>query len=578
MNFCKQNRYSIIYLLLLVCLCDAAIAIGERMELFAPSLLDAAWLVLIGLCPFLVLSIKQRPAAMIFSLSLVVLTYAGQIFYVKMLGTVFLPVDIFLLDELWKVSSAAYRLFLASLVFCFALSLTYFTYNKQFVYIAITAIVFCLGFILGRNEYCVNWLDGKNWSSISTVCKDNGLLSCIWERSSREISVDYIPSRQEVDRALDIIGANGSDNNQDVGIKRNIYYISLESAYDFSIFWDKYPEIKKLYPEKYIEWVEKWGALTAPGFVDEGSFKSCFVSLCGSHYVYPPLGFKNYPCLPRVFSSFGYKTIAFDESAPIYDLDRLYSQFGFDEVNFLNARIHGSEFYDYVLKSLKQSSQDTQKFVLIFPFTGHHGYGLVPIQDYEVPNSVTRFASALDNRDAVASSAMGIKYAVEFAEKILSRDESAVVVFRNDHLFPKTTYSIKSGSLGEDCILSETESQIPFLQRFMIVGNDISDRKYSAIVSPQDIPTLLLQISGVPYLNTPEGVLLSGLSGSFVNNGFQYYTDYENLYRQAGQSLSQVDIASLPGDTAAIHNAKRIVSRDLFYGEQYSYNSVGRAH
>jgi hypothetical protein len=198
-----------------------------------------------------------------------------------------------------------------------------------------------------------------------------------------------------------------------------------------------------------------------------------------------------------------------------------------------------------------------------------------PIEDYVAPRSAEAFSTALDNRDAIASAASGLHSAVAFAKAVLDKDPQAMIVFRNDHLLPSTTESILYSKKFSKDTQSELENLPPFLQRFMIVsGEGHSGREYPDYVSPQSIPLILLRHAGVSPQDSPEGRLLSALDCSFEGMPEDYLCDYDALYRQSSEGVHPLDSDTLSEELAAQLRAKKTLSLDLYYGQQYSYSAV----
>lgn len=549
----------------------ALVQIGRMSGYMVRCIDDVIWLSLIGMGAAAAMTGKDWWTATLFSMAAMVFAYTSQILALSLLETTYLLSDHHLLDESWAVSTLHSQILIFAVLGITSLMIIFFLIRKRFAYVALLLLAFSLPNYVGYQGLGEQHFDSPSWKSIARICRKGGLFKCIWERSQRSAVLATAPLQSEVEAALSILEVNVPDQAPASGDFKNIYYISLESAFDFFPLWKDFPDAKSLFPSEYLEWTRNWGALTAPGFVESGSFNSRFVSLCGSYYAAPPSTTSNLPCLPRALTKVGYRTSVFDEAIPTYDLDVLYSRFGFSEVNFFRHKHERYEFYEQVLAQIDFNS-DHPKFIFIFPFTGHHGHGMRRIEDYEPPRSAAAFTAALDNRDAIASAANGLHSAVAFAKAVLEKDPRAIIVFRNDHLLPSTTQSTLHSERLSTSTRNELENLPPFLQRFMIVSADReSHREYSSFVSPQSIPLILLKHAGVAPQTSPEGRLLAALDCAFEGAPEDYLCDYETLYRQNSEGIHPLDVETANDRLALQHQAKKTLSLDLYFGQQYSY-------
>ena len=545
--------------------------VGAKSGSIYPSPLDATWLTLLCACSVFALETRDFFRAIMFSTCLAVFVVFSQAKALSLLGTTYGLSEYTLLDELWIGTSFGDRLQMFSVLGLLAFAVVYFLVRKRFAFVAGIMLVLSLPNFAGYYGVGERWLDQEDWQSVSTVCFNLGLFDCIWERSNRDSAVRDLPDESEVQNAMNLLLKVDTSLRAAAGKPRNIYYLSLESAFDFFPFWDRYRESFQMLPEHYRQWVTDRGALTAPGFAEKGSFDSRFVSLCASRYALPPKITENFPCLPRALAAQGYATAAFDEAYPTYDLDVLYRKFGFDQVRFEYAQLSGYAFYQSVLDSIN-FNEHGPRFVFVFPFTGHHGPGMKSLRDRKIPEGSGDFAAIFDNDKAIIGPVSVIEYAARFTDDILKRDPTALVVWRNDHLLPSTVSSIFENPHFPGALREQLHHLPPFLQRFMVVSNDPADgHKYPRIISPQSIPVTLLEMAGLNPDSTAEGRLLDALSCRFPSAAPDLRCDYRSLYRIHDGTATPVPVSEMPENVGEARHAKGVLSLDLYFGQQYAY-------
>jgi hypothetical protein len=119
----------------------------------------------------------------------------------------------------------------------------------------------------------------------------------------------------------------------------------------------------------------------------------------------------------------------------------------------------------------------------------------------------------------------------------------------------------------------ELSSLPPFFQRFMIVSYDMQvTPTYPALVSPQNIPVILLQMAGLNPRDTVEGRLLSALTCGSVQEK-EVLCDYQNTYKLDENGLNILIPESTNSDIGQVLHAKRVLSLDLFFGKQHAYEN-----
>lgn len=454
--------------------------------------------------------------------------------------------------------------------------------------IIMLTIIFVLSFAIFFRK-----MDLKPWAiDFTNFANRNGIINSINYRINFDRVNKIVYSKDDVYEAINILKEMEETRDYsnlligDTNSKRDIFLIFLESFYDYSHFVELFD--KDPFPKEYRKWANSSRKIVPNE--RGGSFYARLSGLTGSSPLFPKTQIQkiNY-CLPDLLKNEGYYTVALEEAGNTYNLANFLPSVGFEETIFGLGGVSSSNTKNYmsvpgvvfiiheelvgnnIKNYIETNFNNLQKPVFIYGFTwlGHTGSHLLNslnISDNN-KNFINNFKddnrlNVIENLDNSVLTAMEI---IKIRDTILKYSPNALIIFKHDHLYSQLITAIESSSIEDKYKKAFLNDYAP--TPILIWNGTNGAYKVPNNFMPENIPMFIAINAGITNY---RGSIISLLYKEEIEN---IVSSYNNYYRITNDTLVFIDKIETNSKIFQYENAQRILSRDIFQGKKFYFDS-----
>ena len=438
-------------------------------------------------------------------------------------------------------------------------------YKSIFLSILIIILVFVVFF---RPVEIITW-DIDFYRQIERY----GIINTISYKISYDKINNEIPSKKEVENAIMLL--KDLESNRDISAlilngsqfeNRDVFLVFLESFYDYSHFVELFDEDP--FGIEYRQWASNSHKI--PPSITSGSFYARLSGLTASSPLYPKSQISKIEnSLPDLLVQNGYYAISLEESISTYNLNSFFPMLGFNEEVFA---LYTGNLNLYI--STNMNNLQKPLFASCFTLLGHDGMSPKDEDKYILGylEKNKRFIDLFDAndkdiliqtfKDCISLS----REVIKIRDTILKFSPNALIIFKNDHMFPNLIEMIRRSKIDEKIKSSFLEDQTPT----PILIWDGTNGSYKAPINfvPENIPLFIALNAGVTNYNS---TMISLLYKDEMDGNISTYHKFYSITNDRYMLLDNIDTNS---NLYKYENARKILSQDIFLGKKYYYDLI----
>nr|WP_169730120.1 sulfatase [Brachyspira alvinipulli] len=386
-----------------------------------------------------------------------------------------------------------------------------------------------------------------------------GIINTISYKISYDKINNEIPSKKEVENAIMLL--KDLESNRDISTlilngsqseNRDIFLVFLESFYDYSHFVELFDEDP--FGIEYRQWASNSHKI--PPSITSGSFYARLSGLTASSPLYPKSQiYKIENSLPDLLVQNGYYTISLEESISTYNLNSFFTMLGFNEEVFA---LYTGNLNLYI--STNMNNLQKPLFASCFTLLGHEGMSPKDEDKYilEYLEKNKRFIDLFDANDKdiliqTFKDCINLsREVIKIRDTILKFSPNALIIFKNDHMFPNLIEMIRRSKIDEKIKSSFLEDQTPTP---ILIWNG-TNGLYKAPMNfvPENIPLFIALNAGVTNYNSS---MISLLYKDEMDGNISTYHKFYNITNDRYILLDNIDTNS---NLYKYENARKILS------------------